>query len=204
MRGRPPTGWRAPGAIGLATLPSRSGDQDGRHRIWATDAQIRCELCSNPGAIFAQFNLTKHTARTSPSGPGHPSGPMALREGARPQDPRDRPCDPSPSRPSRARRVPPRLGHAPGPPPALPSPSGTRARRGPVSLPLSPRARPPRPSRYHARHPASPLDMSSRGQHRGGDAVRRHADGGLTESWSKIPAVVPIYTFLSVAVLTLF
>ena len=54
-------------------------------------------------------------ARTSPSGPGHPSGPMALREGARPQDLRDRPCDPSPSRPSRARRVPPRLGHAPGP-----------------------------------------------------------------------------------------
>ena len=61
MRGRPPTGWRAPGAIGLAALPSRSGDQDGRHRIWATDAQIRCELCSNPGAIFAQFNLTKHS-----------------------------------------------------------------------------------------------------------------------------------------------
>ena len=60
MRGRPPTGWRAPGAIGLATLPSRSGDQDGRHRIWATDAQIRCEPCPNPGAIFAQFNLTKH------------------------------------------------------------------------------------------------------------------------------------------------
>ena len=67
MRGRPPTGWRAPGAIGLAALPSRSGDQDGRHRIWATDAQIRCELCSNPGAIFAQFNLTKHTTRVEES-----------------------------------------------------------------------------------------------------------------------------------------
>ena len=51
-------------------------------------------------------------AQTSPSGSGHPSGPMALREGARPQDPRDRPCDPSPSCPSRARRVPPHLGHA--------------------------------------------------------------------------------------------
>ena len=69
MRGRPPTGWRAPGAIGLATLPSRSGDQDGRHRIWATDAQIRCELCPNPGAIFAQFNLTKHTPRGAPASP---------------------------------------------------------------------------------------------------------------------------------------
>ena len=65
MRGRPPTGWRAPGAIGLAILPSRSGDQDGRHRIWATDAQTRCELCPNPGAIFAQFNLTKHTRSES-------------------------------------------------------------------------------------------------------------------------------------------
>ena len=67
MRGRPPTGWRAPGAIGLATLPSRSGDQDGRHRIWATDAQIRYELCPNPGAIFAQFNLTKHTPASAPA-----------------------------------------------------------------------------------------------------------------------------------------
>ena len=121
-------------------------------------------------------------ARTSPSGSGHPSGPMALREGARPQDPRDRPCDPSPSCPSHARCVPPHLGHAPGSPPALPSPSGTCARRGPVSLPLSPCARPPRLSRHHARHPASLLDMSSRGQHRSGDAGRRHADGGLTES----------------------
>ena len=40
MRGRPPTGWRAPGAIGLAILPSRS---------------------KIPTAVpFAQFNLTKH------------------------------------------------------------------------------------------------------------------------------------------------
>ena len=101
-------------------------------------------------------------AQTSPSGSGHPSGPMALREGARPQDPRDRPRDPSPSCPSHARCVPPHLGHAPGSPPALPGPSGTCARRGPVSLLLSSCARPPRLSRYHARHPASPLDMSSR------------------------------------------
>ena len=101
-------------------------------------------------------------AQASPSGSGHPSGPMALREGVRPQDPRARPCDPPLACPSHARCVPPHLGHASGPPPALPSPSGTCARRGPVSLLLSPCARPPRPSRYHARHPASPLDMSSR------------------------------------------
>lgn len=133
----------------------RPGPPAGRRLAGARAVDLAGDGCPLPGA-------RARPAQTPPSGSGHPSGPMALREGARPQDPRDRPCDPSPSCPSHARCVPPHLGHAPGSPPALPGPSGTCARRGPVSLLLSPCARPPRPSRYHARHPASPLDMSSR------------------------------------------
>ena len=76
-------------------------------------------------------------AQTSSSGLGHPSRPMVLREGVRPQDPRAHLCDPSLSCPSHARRVPPHLGHASGSPPALPGPSGTCARRSPMSLLLS-------------------------------------------------------------------
>ena len=121
-----------------------------------------------PGAVVARL------ARTSPSGSGHPSGPMALREGVRPQDPRDRPCDPSPSCPSHARRVPPHLGHAPG---SLPGPSGTCARRSPMSLLLSSCARPPRLSRYHARHPRVSLrhvfSLTTSWRRRGASSCRR-------------------------------
>ena len=62
---------------------------------------------------------------------------MVLRERVRPQDLQALLCDPSLSCPSHTRRVPPHLGHASGSPLALPGPSGTCARRSPVSLLLS-------------------------------------------------------------------
>ena len=149
MRGRPPTGWRAPGAIGLAALPSRSGDQDGRHRIWATDAQLRCELCPNPGAIFAQFNLTKHTTRgarrgTSSAPPRRRRAPAARpRAGTRawPRGGRRAPsCPPTSTRPggwaARAR--------------ARGAGTGTRARRSRTATPR------PAPPTGPPRSPAGP------------------------------------------------
>ena len=134
----PKHGQRKCAAHGLA---GPRAHEPGRAR--ARPAGSRAPRASRPAQL----------ARTSPSGPGYLSGPMALRERVRPQDLRDRPCDPSPSCPSHARCVPPHLGYASGSSHILPSPSGTCARRCPVSLLLSPCARPPRLSRHHARHP---------------------------------------------------
>ena len=160
--GRVPSTWQE------TAVPSRAAQGRGPWPRWAPCA--RAGTCPGtprrpsrtPRASRPRTRARRGSPGRPPRARGHPSRPMVLRERVRPQDPRDRPCDPSPSRPSHARCVPPHLGHAPGSPPALPGPSGTCALRGPVSLPLSPCARPPRPSRHHARHPASPLDMSSR------------------------------------------
>ena len=118
-------------------------------------------LAHSPGVPPAHA-CPARLAQTSSSGLEYPSRPMVLRERVRPQDLQAHLCDPSLSCPSRTRCVPPHLGHASGSPPVLPSSASTCARRGPVSLLPSPRARPPRLSRYHVKHPASPLDMSSR------------------------------------------
>ena len=120
--------------------------------------------------------------RRAPRLPGHPRrrpGPPAGRRlagaravdlagdgcplpggaGARPQDPRDRPCDPSPSRPSHARCVPPHLGHASGSPPALPSSASTCARSRSMSLLLSSTPSLLASCSIMSSIPASPLDV---------------------------------------------
>ena len=168
----PPAGRRLVGARAVDLAGDGCPLPDGaRARPMTSQSLIRMnqdvpghapQALAHPLSVPPAHACPTRPAQTSPSGSGHPSGPMALREGVRPQDPRDRPCDPSPSRPSHARCVPPHLRHASGSPPALPSSASTCARRSPMSLLLSPCARPPRPSRHHARHPASPLDMSSR------------------------------------------
>ena len=87
---------------------------------------------------------------------------MALREGVRPQDPRAHLCDPSPSRPSHARCVPPHLGHASGPLARPAGPVGHLRAQKPYEPPPLPDAQPPRLLQYHVKHPASPFDMFSR------------------------------------------
>ena len=122
-------------------------------------------------------------AQTSPSGSGHPSGPMALREGARPQDLQAHLCDPSLSCPLRTRCVPPHLGHAPGP---LARPAGPvgrlRAQRPREPPPLAVRPAPSplavscQASRVSPRHVVS---LTTSWRRRGASSCRRWSNREL-------------------------
>ena len=192
----PPAGRRLAGARAVDLAGDGCPLPDGaRARPMTSQSLIRMNqdvpghtpqaLARSPGVPPAHA-CSARPAQTSSSGSGHPSRPMALREGVRPQDPRAHLCDPSLSCPLRTRRVPPHLGHASGSPPALPGPSGTCARRSPMSLLLSSCARPPRLSRYHVKHPRVSLrhvfSLTTSWRRRGAPSCRRRSKKAMIKS----------------------